>query len=506
VGWPDVVALVGNFKEGFGYLIMKNGVLVGTHTATPPAWNPFANTNPASPAYSAYTKRCFRCHNPTGFDTANEGDSDNRAMYGVNWKLWTNALRASDGTTVLQSFSCGAPALDPFGKRIQGVQCEHCHGSAGSMEVPSKLICVNCHSSTDPTDPSVALDAMPNRDANGLDTWDSNKRFVFAPTADGKTGVFTSRHPQGDEFRRSPHKNVTADGEPQGCVLCHDPHKSVWHEKGGVKYTGGEGGVSASQLTVGNMCKACHQQTHAKFPNAKKVRVRGVMGMLECTDCHMPEKSQGRATAGVANEPLGEGFTHLFKINPDVVHAADNVSRELSTPWMANWPDAKKTYNNYWKSTDRDGDSFLTCDLVCTTCHSNMTAEKMAEFAKGIHRQPGVVDVTANNGDTLQRVKKGAEVSVNFSIEAGEAAGKTADLWVICQGPKGWSYWHEKTKTWKLGLKATKRIQSLADTPEQNVLKTTRSAPGQYTYWVMVTLTTSDDEYVDSVPVYVTKK
>ena len=124
---------------------------------------------------------------------------------------------------------------------------------------------------------------------------------------------FSASHSQGDEFAHSPHKDQT-------CVSCHDPHKSVWFEDGGVRYSEAEG--------PGNMCTRCHDK-----------RIRGSMGEigLECVDCHMPVASM-----------KGSGATHLFRINATALAANDNTFQADGKTW--------------W-NTDQSGDASLTLDL-----------------------------------------------------------------------------------------------------------------------------------------------
>lgn len=495
--WSDVRALLGNFKESAG------GEFVTSAGQTVSAGGIFDQGGTIA-NMSLYTKRCFHCHNPTGFSSTPTA-GDDRTMYGITAANWVNALKS--GSTVLATFPIGAPALsDATGDRIQGVQCEHCHGAGGahgSGQATDKTICVNCHSATDPTDPSADLAVLPNVDSTSKATWDTNKRIPFSPTADGKTGVFTNHHSQGDEFRRSPHKNITADdvgrdgtvtkNVPQGCVMCHDPHKSVWHDKGGVKYVGVSSDDPSFDEKVGNMCTGCHQNSDPRFASARKVRLRTSMAdFLVCTDCHMPQKSEGTATAGVANSPTGGRMTHLFKINPTSLKASDNMSNELTTPWAT-------TKANYWKSTDLNGDSFLTLDMVCTDCHNNMTMDQMAQYAQSIHRKPGLIDLTVNNDETLQFVQRADRVSVDFSVAAGKKAGKNATIYVLCQGPKGWQSWNGRT--WKPGYVAWRKNVKLADIPVTNV-QNGRLKPGFYNYVISIDLK-DGSRNVDTVPVWV---
>ena len=233
MAWTDVMAILGNFKDGQGYLIRSSdGKRVDVKTG----------------AASNYPANCFKCHNPTGYTPTGN-------VYGIPG--WTN----------------GSPALDPNKIPIQGVQCEHCHGPAATMTLPDKQICRDCHSSGD-----------------------SKFRIPF----NAADQIFANHHPEGDEYRRSPHKDI-------GCAACHDPHKSVWHDQGGVRFA--DNGIDM-------MCTGCHQQDNPSYPNASKVVIRGTMGEigLQCLDCHMPEISGA-----------GERASHLFKINPANLAAKNNI-------------------------------------------------------------------------------------------------------------------------------------------------------------------------------------
>ena len=267
---------------------------------------------------------------------------------------------------------------------------------------------------------------------------------------------FSGSHSQGDEFSHSPHKNTA-------CALCHDPHKSVWHEDGGVKFVAPD--------EAGNMCTHCHQ-----------MQIRGTMGQigLECADCHMPDASM-----------KGTGATHLFRISTSPLTAAQNTFAADGKTW--------------W-NTDANGDGFLTLDLVCNKCHDNMTMDVLAKAAKGIHRQPGIVDLTVNHADALQVVKTTSAISVDFSLQAGALKGMKADWFVMCQGPKGWTSWNGKK--WVAGVSAWKKKTAansvLADISKPlNVLKA-KLAPGYYTYWVCI-YPTDGSQNTDSVPVFVTR-
>lgn len=188
----------------------------------------------------------------------------------------------------------------------------------------------------------------------------------------------------------------------------------------------------------------------------------------------------------------GERTAHLFRIDSTGILAKDNLVTELN--------DSNKN-TVYWKSTDPNGDAFLTLDMVCTKCHNNMTMAQMAQYAKSIHHASALVDIWANDTDKLLSVSKATPISVNFSVRAGAKKGMKADWWVMSQGAKGWSSWNGKT--WKAGLRAWRKGYALADVASQNILKS-KLTPGFYSYWVAL-YPTDKTENVVSVPIYVTR-
>ena len=238
ITWDMVQDIFGHFRDGQGYLLLTNGKRVVPPSAT----------------QSAMPGRCNKCHN-TGFDPAGHAYSTPTFQTGIegSWEL-------------------------------NGISCEQCHGPGPAMEYPDLQVCRDCHSSGDfgtkiGSDPALV-----------------GFRIAYDATLD----LFQGHHGEGDEYRRSPHKNV-------GCVGCHDPHLSVWKDKGGVKTIGYIG----EEHSIGNMCLNCHYDK----------RVRGSMGEIgmECIDCHMPESSA-----------VGHRHTHLFRINTAPLDSASNWKEEVN--------------------------------------------------------------------------------------------------------------------------------------------------------------------------------
>jgi hypothetical protein len=425
---------------------------------------------------------------PTGVDWSQIEYIIGNFKEGKGSFVYTNGYRNTGGTSLYSCGKCHTTGYNPAGHQknhlgvempgavgtwqFENIQCEVCHGAGDTMAIPYAVDrkCQQCH---------TADLAAPNTGKN-----------KFNPML-GTHGYLSGSHSQGDEFDVSPHSK--ARNGQMSCVWCHDPHRSVWHDEGGVSYTE-KVGADGKKLGVGNMCKGCHEH--------ESMRVRGSMGsLLECVDCHMPDASMS-----------GSGATHLFRISTSATDALHNTSFTNPNPVLgvdyvltdSKKPDSE-TNRSYWWNVDQDGNSSLTLDLVCANCHANMTLDQMAESARCIHRMSALIDLSVNGDDGLQTVKKTAKVKVDFSIEAGDMEGKTAELWVISQGPKGWSSWDMKKNTWKAGLRPSNKAYTLPKAYTQNVWNKTLS-PGSYTYWVCIYPAGSTDEYVVNVPVYVSKK
>jgi hypothetical protein len=191
-------------------------------------------------------------------------------------------------------------------------------------------------------------------------------------------------------------------------------------------------------------------------------------GQIMCGDCHMPEVSGA-----------GTRTAHLFRINPAALPASANVKTE-------NNDSGKPTV--YWKNvdgtTDPNGDSFLTLDLVCTKCHKTSTLQAMSQAAPYVHRNFGMIDLTVNGNESLTTVKKAATVKVNLSVQPDALTGMKATWAVMLQGPKGW-YSYNGTQ-WVRGQSFWLKDVPLAAVPSQVVFNDKLTTPGLYTFWVGV--------------------
>jgi hypothetical protein len=396
VSWSDIEYIEGSAStnEATAFYIFRNG-----YRDSP--------GRPGDPTPKS-TWSCIRCHN-TGYSSSGH----------------QLGLAAIPGTW----------ALD-------GVQCEACHGpksmkpavmidTVPSATVPLQKGCQTCHSGsqTDPTLPAGMA---------GL------------PFATAAPWVFTSNHAEGDEFSHSAHKNQT-------CWICHDPHRSVWHEDGGVLYSEPEG--------AGNMCKQCHQ---------KELFVMKDVPGIECVSCHMPEIGY-----------RGERAAHVWRISTDATKSVTtNVHKDTAgkTWWNVDTDPKSKLY----------GQSFLTLDLACGGCHPGASLAALATTAPYVHRPTGALGLTVNgSSQSPQVLGSGDNVTVAFSVYTDTMKGKltgNADIYVACNGPKGWSYWNGSK--WVTSKTATPYLKGkpVANISNKVVLNG-KLGVGQYTYWVWMNQT-----------------
>jgi predicted CXXCH cytochrome family protein len=430
--WAQIEYIAANFKDSTtGFFVDANGNRVSA--------GPAAATN-----LSKMPAQCNGCHNTNSNRFAAGGLNGTMPPIQATWSL-------------------------------NGIQCEECHGPGPSMHNPLKpdpnyptvnALCRDCHSSGDGLVRTAAATAALAPVNNPSYRINFNAKVASTGAITLTANQFNNHHPEGDEYRRSPHKN-------QSCVICHDPHKSVWHNEGGV--------LTPAGVPQGNMCIQCHTE-----------RLNGAMGTLwqkgimQCVDCHMPNVSAG-----------GTRAAHLFRINPLPLAAAKNL---VVQPSDSGSPTA------YWAnldgSTSTDGDAALTLDMVCTQCHS-MSSATMSALAPTIHLNPTVLTLTANGSQPLVVAKTTQTVSVNFSLLAGTKKGTNANWWVSVSGPQGQLSWNGSK--WVKGTVLWKKNSPMVDVPSQNVLVSKLTLPGVYTYTVNIMPMDGSQPIAAHVQVYVTR-
>lgn len=200
--------------------------------------------------------------------------------------------------------------------QLPGVQCEHCHGPGANFTTGMQA------GSTDP----AFCGSCHNHGPEGM-----------VAASDG----FILSEGQYNEFMASPHD--TAE-DVNGCVGCHDPHKS------------------AQSITA--ECSSCHTEEASAYAGT----LMDTVG-VECIDCHMPP-------ATLSGSPLGphEGDmkSHIFRINTD-------PAASMFTP------DGSELALD-------GGEGAVTLDFVCQRCHSGTSLDTLAKFAHDFHEQDGSLE------------------------------------------------------------------------------------------------------------------
>lgn len=282
--WDDITYVIGgyNWKARFvdteGYIITGDAVQWNFATQSWGAYH--ADEAPGTKPYN-----CGTCHT-TGWQTLED-----------NGGVHQDGLEGMAGTFA-------AP----------GIQCEGCHGpgqahasapSSDNIEKDSsKELCGRCH------------------------TRDSERRVATS-------GGLIKHHEQYDELVNSPHRFMD-------CGQCHDPHKSVVNDLGG--------------MTGGADCTMCHSTVDIVIPE---------MADHSCESCHMPFAAKSAVTTVeyILNTEDGDtGFlgdirSHAFKLNAD--------------------PDVQMfTDDGNFLMLDGEGDAIIRAEFACAGCHNGTVAEQ----------------------------------------------------------------------------------------------------------------------------------
>ena len=232
------------------------------------------------------------------------------------------------------------PPFDPYpgieGSWAEaGVGCEGCHGPASdhignpiTIKPPKDgyATCNNCHA----------------RDRGASYTWNFRVEWQPRTVSSVATGFIRHRE-QGDMMFASKHHLAQMT-----CATCHEPHKSVYYELGGLK-------ASAS-------CENCHQNHIIPGHGNDKAT---------CTDCHMPNAARN----GDQLSPyVSEQSAHFWKILTDPITMFENNDTTVAT-------------GKYFIKVDGStGLSGLTLDYTCLQCHVNQSVTWAAQYAANIHQ------------------------------------------------------------------------------------------------------------------------
>lgn len=274
------------------------------------------------------------------------GDS---TQYNIPTNKWVRYVQTPPGTQqyLYSCYKCHTtgpsptktPPFEPYpgieGSWFEaGVGCEACHGPA-SIHVGTPSIkppkdgyetCNNCHA----------------RDRGTSFQWNLRVEWLPVTVQSVSTGFIRHRE-QGDMMYASKHHLVNMT-----CATCHNPHKSVYYELGGIK-------TSPS-------CESCHPGKTIPGHGPEKAT---------CTDCHMPNAGRN----AVAFSPyVSEQSAHFWKILTDPITMFENLDTTVAT--------GKK----FIKVDGTTGLSGLTLDYTCLQCHVTQDVNWAAQYADSIHQ------------------------------------------------------------------------------------------------------------------------
>lgn len=318
--WGDIGFVVGGYHSNARFLDKEGYLIYGAnrqYNLATKVWVPYTS---GTLTKASYTFSCYKCHTTGASKTKT---TDFQAYPGIEGS-WAEG----------------------------GIGCEGCHGPAKahttnpSNKPPKEGLntCNNCHA----------------RDRNdGTTTFPWNNRVEWQARTVGTTSTGFIRHrEQGDMMLASKHGKAGFT-----CATCHDAHKGVYFNLGGVKTTA--------------KCETCH-------PNKTIVGHEASKTMAECTDCHMPfaARNGDQLTAYIS-----EQSTHYWKINTNPVTMFQNLDDISSTTTP---PVVYK-----FIKTDANGISGLTLDYTCIQCHTTKDVNWASLHAKNMHSVPVSVENTS---------------------------------------------------------------------------------------------------------------
>lgn len=221
-----------------------------------------------------------------------------------------------------------------------GVGCEACHGPGSehlgnpvNVNMPTDVYatCNNCHA----------------RDRGTSFTWNYRVEWQKFTVNSEPTGFIRHRE-QGDMMFASKHHNANMT-----CATCHDPHKSVYYELGGLK----------ASIT----CETCHQNHEIAGHGPDKAT---------CTDCHMPNAARN---GDHLTKYVSEQSAHFWKIITDPITMFQNVDTTIAS-------------GKFFINVDQNGFSGLTLDYTCLQCHISQDVNWAATYAANMHQNGVRVD------------------------------------------------------------------------------------------------------------------
>lgn len=315
--WNDIGFVLGGYHSNARFLDKEGYIIYGNNRQYNLPTNKWVAYTSGSLTKATYSYSCYKCHT-------------------------TGASKTK--TAEFQQY----PGIE--GSWIEtGIGCEGCHGPAKahttnpSTKPPKEGLntCNNCHA----------------RDRNdGTTTYPWNQRVEWQPrTVNNINTGFIRHREQGDMMLASKHGKTGFT-----CVTCHDSHKGVYFDLGGLKESA--------------KCETCHLNHFITGHDPLQTKA-------ECTDCHMPFAARN----GDQLTPyISEQSTHYWKILTDPKTMFDNLDdiNSTTTPPV--------TYK--FIKVDANGISGLTLDYTCIQCHTNKDVAWASTHAKNIHTK-GITSV-----------------------------------------------------------------------------------------------------------------
>lgn len=309
--WEEVGWVLGGYHSNARFIDTEGYVIIGDSTRYHIPTDRWVAYDQIEPGKKPYSFSCFKCHT-TG--------------------------ASSESTTEFEQY----PGIQ--GSWVEaGVGCEACHGPAGDH--------VTNISNKPPKEGYDSCNQCHARDRG--DSFVHNLRVEWTKTtvAGIQTGFIRHRE-QGDMMYASKHHDIGMT-----CATCHNPHKSVYYEMGGVKDSPN--------------CQTCH-------PN-KEIPGHG-LELASCTDCHMPFVARN---ADAFTPYVSEQSAHYWNILTDPITRFDNLDTTVAA-------------GKYFIKVDENGKSGLTLDYTCLQCHVDKDVDWAAQYAPNMHQ--GIVSVDDTDG------------------------------------------------------------------------------------------------------------
>ncbi len=310
LNWSDISFVVGGYHSNARFLDKDGYLIWGDNRQYNLATNKWVSYTQSAPGKGSYSFSCYKCHTTGASKTKT---TDFQAYPGIEGS-WAEG----------------------------GIGCEGCHGPSKthttnpSNKPPKEGLntCNNCH-------------ARDRNDATTTFPWNNRVEWQARTVGTTSTGFIRHRE-QGDMLLASKHGKANFT-----CATCHDAHKGVYFNLGGLK--------------ASVKCENCHPNKQITGHEVTKTKA-------ECTDCHMPfgARNGDQLTPYVADQS-----THYWKILTNPISMFDNLETINNT--------ATPPVGFKFIRQDASGISGLTLDYTCLQCHTTRDIAWASGKAKNIH-------------------------------------------------------------------------------------------------------------------------